>query len=125
MIKHTYGADPAAVAYDAVKYAQAHKIPVVLIDTAGRMHTDKDLMMELTKIIRVINADYTIFIGDALTGNDALNQAETFNKYVGISGSIITKVDADVRGRSSPINNVCNKETNTIHWNRTKIHRFS
>jgi fused signal recognition particle receptor len=98
MIKHTYGADPAAVAYDAVKYAQAHKIPVVLIDTAGRMHTDKDLMMELTKIIRVINADYTIFIGDALTGNDALNQAETFNKYVGISGSIITKVDADVRG---------------------------
>jgi len=98
MIKHTYGADPAAVAYDAVKYAQAHRIPVVLIDTAGRMHTDKDLMMELTKIIRVIKADYTIFVGDALTGNDALTQAETFNKYVGISGSIITKVDADVRG---------------------------
>ncbi|MEM1549521.1 MAG: signal recognition particle-docking protein FtsY [Candidatus Methanomethylicia archaeon] len=98
MIKHKYGADPAAVAYDAVNHASAHKIPIVLIDTAGRMHTDKDLMAELRKIVKVIDADYTIFIGDALAGNDALTQAEKFNEYVGISGSIITKVDADVKG---------------------------
>lgn len=98
MIKHTYGADPAAVAYDAVNYAYAHKIPIVLIDTAGRMHTDKDLMAELKKIIKVIDAEYTIFVGDALAGNDALTQAERFNECIGINGSIITKVDADVKG---------------------------
>ncbi|MCS7097233.1 MAG: signal recognition particle-docking protein FtsY [Candidatus Methanomethylicia archaeon] len=98
MIKHKYGADPAAVAYDAVNYAHARKIPLVLIDTAGRMHTDKDLMAELKKIIKVINADYVIFVGDALAGNDALTQAEKFNEYLSINGSIITKIDADVKG---------------------------
>lgn len=98
MIKHQYGADPAAVAYDAVNYASAHSIPVVLIDTAGRMQTDKGLMDELRKIIRVIEADLIIFIGDALAGNDALLQAEKFNEAVGINASIITKVDADVKG---------------------------
>ncbi|HDO20681.1 MAG TPA: signal recognition particle-docking protein FtsY [Candidatus Bathyarchaeota archaeon] len=98
MIKHQYGADPAAVAYDAVKYAQSHDLPVVLIDTAGRMQTDKGLMDELKKIIRVINADLVVFIGDALAGNDALYQAEIFDKEVGIDCSIITKVDADVKG---------------------------
>lgn len=98
MIKHTYGADPAAVAYDAVNYAYAHKIPIVLIDTAGRMHTDRDLMAELKKIVNVIDAEYTIFVGDALAGNDALTQAEKFNECIGIDGSIITKVDADVKG---------------------------
>jgi len=98
MIKHQYGADPAAVAYDAVNYAVAHSVPVVLIDTAGRMQTDKSLMDELRKIIRVIEADLVIFVGDALAGNDALVQAEKFNEAVGISASVITKVDADVKG---------------------------
>ena len=98
MIKHQYGADPAAVAYDAVNYAYSHRIPVVLIDTAGRMQTDRDLMDELRKIIRVIDADLTIFIGDALAGNDALIQAEKFNEEVGIDASILTKIDADVKG---------------------------
>lgn len=98
MIKHKYGADPAAVAYDAVNYAYSHRIPVVLIDTAGRMHTDIDLMTELNKIVKVISADHVIFIGDALTGNDALTQAEKFNECIGITGSIITKVDADIKG---------------------------
>ncbi|RLE50081.1 MAG: signal recognition particle-docking protein FtsY [Candidatus Methanomethylicota archaeon] len=98
MIKHQYGADPAAVAYDAVNYAYSHRIPVVLIDTAGRMQTDRDLMDELRKIVRVIDADLTIFIGDALAGNDALIQAEKFNEEVGIDASILTKIDADVKG---------------------------
>lgn len=98
MIKHTYGADPAAVAYDAVSFASSRNIPVVLIDTAGRMQTDKGLMDELKKIIRVIDADLVIFVGDALAGNDALTQAEIFNEEVGIDASIITKIDADVKG---------------------------
>ena len=101
MIKHTYGADPAAVAYDAINYAKAHGINVVLIDTAGRIQTDKNLMNELAKIKRVINPDLTILTVDALTGNDAVMQAEEFNKAVGIDGTVLTKVDADVKGGSA------------------------
>lgn len=98
MIKHTYGADPAAVAYDAVSFASSRNIPAVLIDTAGRMQTDKGLMDELKKIIRVIDADLVVFVGDALAGNDALTQAEIFSEEIGIDASIITKIDADVKG---------------------------
>ena len=101
MIKHTYGADPAAVAYDAINYAKAHGINVVLIDTAGRIQTDRNLMNELAKIKRVINPDLTILTVDALTGNDAVMQAEEFDKAVGIDGTILTKVDADVKGGSA------------------------
>ncbi len=101
MIKHTYGADPAAVAYDAINYARAHGINVVLIDTAGRIQTDKNLMNELAKIKRVVNPDLTILTVDALTGNDAVMQAEEFNKAVGIDGTVLTKVDADVKGGSA------------------------
>ena len=98
MIKHKYGADPAAVAYDAISHAKARGINVVLIDTAGRIQTDRNLMNELGKIKRVINPDVTILIVDALTGNDAVMQAEEFHKSVGIDGTILTKVDADVKG---------------------------
>ena len=98
MLKHTYGADPAAVAYDAVSYAKAHKINVVLIDTAGRMQTDRNLMDELAKIKRVIEPDLTILVVDALTGNDAVFQAEEFHKHVGVDAIIVTKVDADIKG---------------------------
>jgi len=98
VIKHKYGASPAAVAYDAVEYARAHFIPVVLIDTAGRMQTDKDLLEEMKKIYRVINPNATIFVGDALAGNDALDQALKFNSYVPLTGSILTKIDADEKG---------------------------
>lgn len=98
MIKHKYGADPAAVAYDAVSHARARGINVVLIDTAGRIQTDKNLMNELGKIKRIINPDVTILTVDALTGNDAVMQAEEFHKTVGIDGTILTKVDADVKG---------------------------
>jgi fused signal recognition particle receptor len=98
VIKHRYGADPAAVAYDAVTYAKSNAIDAVLIDTAGRMQTDKDLMDELLKIFRVVTPDLTIFVGDSLAGNDALQQAQDFNKYVKLDAVILTKVDADSKG---------------------------
>jgi fused signal recognition particle receptor len=98
MIKHKYGADPAAVAYDAISHAKAHGIHAVLIDTAGRMQTNRNLMNELAKIKRVVNPDLTILTVDALTGNDAVIQAEEFHKSVGIDATILTKVDADVKG---------------------------
>jgi len=98
MIKHKYGADPAAVAYDTISHAKARGINVVLIDTAGRIQTDRNLMGELGKIKRVISPDVTILTVDALTGNDAVMQAEEFHKTVGIDGTILTKVDADVKG---------------------------
>ncbi|MEM1589072.1 MAG: signal recognition particle-docking protein FtsY [Candidatus Bathyarchaeia archaeon] len=98
MIKYKYGADPAAVAYDAISHAKAHGIHAVLIDTAGRMQTNRNLMNELAKIKRVVNPDLTILTVDALTGNDAVAQAEEFHKSVGIDATILTKVDADVKG---------------------------
>jgi len=101
MIKHKYGADPAAVAYDAISHAKAHGISAVLIDTAGRIQTNRNLMIELQKIKRVISPDITVLTVDALTGNDAVMQAEEFHKTVGIDGTILTKVDADVKGGSA------------------------
>jgi fused signal recognition particle receptor len=101
MIKHKYGADPAAVAYDTISHAKAHGINVVLIDTAGRMQTNKNLMNELEKIKRIVNPDLTILTVDSLTGNDAVMQAEEFHKSVGIDATILTKVDADVKGGSA------------------------
>jgi fused signal recognition particle receptor len=101
MIKHKYGADPAAVAYDAVSHAKAHGVNAVLIDTAGRIQTDRNLMNELGKVKRVINPDLTILTVDSLTGNDAVTQAEEFHKSVGIDGAILTKVDADIKGGSA------------------------
>jgi fused signal recognition particle receptor len=98
MIKHQYGADPAAVAYDAISHAKAHGISIVLIDTAGRMQTNQNLMNELTKIKRVVKPDLTILTVDSLAGNDAVQQAEEFHKCVGIDATILTKVDADVKG---------------------------
>jgi len=101
MIKHKYGADPAAVAYDTVNHAKAHGTNVVLIDTAGRIQTNRNLMNELAKIKRIVNPDMTILTVDSLTGNDAVMQAEEFHKSVGIDATILTKVDADVKGGSA------------------------
>ena len=101
VIKSTYGGDPAAVAYDAVSHAKAHGINIVLIDTAGRMQTNQNLMNELIKVKRVVTPDLTIFTVDSLIGNDAVQQAEEFNKAVGIDATILTKVDADVKGGSA------------------------
>ena len=101
MVKHSYGADPAAVAYDTISHAKAHSINVVLIDTAGRMQTNQNLMNELAKVKRVVNPDLTILTVDSLIGNDAVMQAEEFDKSVGIDATILTKVDADVKGGSA------------------------
>jgi fused signal recognition particle receptor len=101
MVKHKYGADPAAVAYDTIEHAKAHAINVVLIDTAGRMQTNQNLMNELAKVKRVVNPDLTILTVDSLTGNDAVMQAEEFHKSVGVDATILTKVDADIKGGSA------------------------
>lgn len=98
MVAQNYGADPAAVARDGLLYAISHKIDVVLIDTAGRMQVNKNLMDELSKIIRVVNPDLKIFVGDALAGNDTVSQAKEFMAYTDFDGAILTKVDADVKG---------------------------
>ena len=101
MIKHKYGADPAAVAYDAISHAESRGIDVVLIDTAGRIQTDRNLMSELGKIKRVVDPDLTVLVIDALIGNDAVLQAEEFHKSVNVDANILTKVDADVKGGAS------------------------
>jgi fused signal recognition particle receptor len=101
MITHKYGADPAAVAYDTISHAKAHGVNVVLIDTAGRMQTNRNLMSELEKVKRIVKPDLTILTVDSLTGNDAVMQAEEFHKSVGIDATVLTKVDADVKGGSA------------------------
>lgn len=98
VVKHSYGADPAAVAFDAIKHAKAHNIQVVLIDTAGRMHTQSNLLNEMEKICRVTDPDLKIFVAESITGNDAVQQAKIFNEQVGIDAIILTKADVDERG---------------------------
>ncbi len=98
VIKQDYGSDAAAIAYDAVAHAKARHIDVVLIDSAGRMQSNKNLLEEMKKIVRIAEPDLKIFVGDALAGNDALSQAKEFHKAIGIDGAILTKVDADPSG---------------------------
>ena len=98
VIKHDYGADPAAVAYDAIQHAKARNIDVVLIDTAGRNELNRNLMDEMKKIVRVTKPDLVIFVGDSLAGNAVVEQAKQFNDAVKIDGVILTKLDADARG---------------------------
>ena len=101
IIKHEYGADPAAVAFDAIAYAKTKKIDVVLIDTAGRMHTQANLLAEMKKIERVSRPNLKIFVGESITGNDAVEQAKRFNEGIGIDGIILTKADVDEKGGTS------------------------
>ncbi|ASJ04509.1 signal recognition particle-docking protein FtsY [Thermococcus barossii] len=98
VIKHSYGADPAAVAYDAIQHAKARGLDVVLIDTAGRNELNRNLMDEMKKIARVTKPDLVIFVGDSLSGNAVVEQAKQFNEAVKIDGVILTKLDADARG---------------------------
>ena len=98
VIKHEYKSDPASVAYDAIQHAKAKNLNVVLVDTAGRQVSNKNLMREMQKIVRVAEPDLTLFVGDSLAGNDALNQAKEFNNDVGIDANILTKFDADAKG---------------------------
>ncbi|MBY9018655.1 MAG: signal recognition particle-docking protein FtsY [Candidatus Lokiarchaeota archaeon] len=98
MIKHEYKSDPASVAFDAIQHAKAKNVQVVLIDTAGRQVSNKNLMIEMQKIVKVAQPDLIVFVGDSLAGNDALNQAKEFNNKIGIDVNILTKLDADAKG---------------------------
>ena len=98
VISQQYGADPAAVGFDAISYAKKNRINVVLIDTAGRMHTAKNLMKEIEKISKVCRPDLKLFIGESITGNDSVEQAKSFDWAIGIDGIILTKADVDERG---------------------------
>ena len=98
VIKQDYGSDAAAIAFDAIAHAKAKHIDVVLIDSAGRMQSNKNLLDEMKKIARVAQPDIKLFVGDALAGNDALSQAKEFHKAIEIDGSVLTKVDADPSG---------------------------
>ncbi|MEW5748151.1 MAG: signal recognition particle-docking protein FtsY [Candidatus Thermoplasmatota archaeon] len=98
IVKHQAGGDPAAVAYDAVEHAKARKKGIVLIDTAGRMQTNTNLMDEMKKIKRVAKPDLVVFVGDSLAGSDAVEQARKFDEAVGIDAVVLTKIDADAKG---------------------------
>jgi fused signal recognition particle receptor len=98
VIAQRYGADPSAVGRDAVDYAKKHYVDAVLIDTAGRMQTSKNLMDEMAKIVRVVKPDVKLFVGDSLAGNDTINQAREFFQYTNFDAAILTKIDADAKG---------------------------
>ncbi|HXV67042.1 MAG TPA: signal recognition particle-docking protein FtsY [Nitrosopumilaceae archaeon] len=98
IVAQNYGSDPAAVARDAVLYAKSHKIDCVLVDTAGRMQTSKNLMDQIAKITNVVKPDFKIFVGDSLAGNDTVNQAKEFHEHTKFDAAILTKGDADARG---------------------------
>ena len=98
LIRQDYGSDPAAVAFDAIKHAEANRKDVVLIDTAGRLHSNINLMDEMKKIMRVAKPDLKLFVGESITGNDCVEQAKHFNVAVGIDGIILAKADVDEKG---------------------------
>ena len=98
IITHEQGGDPAAVIYDAVEYAEANDVDVVLGDTAGRLHTSDDLMAQLEKIDRVVDPDMTLFVDEAVAGQDAVMRAEEFNDAAAIDGTVLTKADVDASG---------------------------
>jgi fused signal recognition particle receptor len=98
VVRQQEGSDPAAVAFDAVQHARARHLDAVLVDTAGRQHTNENLIEEAKKIRRVVVPALTVFVGDALSGNDVVEQARLFDKAIGIDGLILTKLDADAKG---------------------------
>ena len=117
IVKQAQDADPAAVAYDAIEHAKSKRKDVVLIDTAGRMQTNNNLIEEMKKIVRISKPDLKVFVGDSLAGNDAIEQAKVFDAAVGIDAVILTKIDTDAKGGAAlsiahtigkPIAFVCN-----------------
>jgi fused signal recognition particle receptor len=98
LIAHEQGGDPAAVVYDGVEYAAANDVDVVLGDTAGRLHTSSDLMAQLEKIDRVVDPDLTLFVDEAVAGQDAVERAQQFDEAAEIDGAVLTKADADSQG---------------------------
>jgi fused signal recognition particle receptor len=103
-VKHRSGSDPAAVAYDAVVSAKSKGTDIVIIDTAGRLHTKSNLMEELKKIKRVISKEKSsaphevLLVVDATSGQNAINQAKIFNEAVGVTGIALTKLDGTAKG---------------------------
>lgn len=98
LVKHDYGADPAAVAFDAIKMAKARNFDVVLIDTAGRQHSNVNLVDEMKKIIRIAKPDMKLYIGEMISGNDCIEQIQQFDSAISIDGAILTKADIDEKG---------------------------
>jgi len=98
VIQHQAGADPSAVLFDAVQYAQAHRIDAVLADTAGRFHNRANLMNQLEKIRRVMKPDLVVYVDEAVAGNDAVVRAHEFEKTVGTDAVVLTKADMDSKG---------------------------
>ncbi|AYQ55766.1 signal recognition particle-docking protein FtsY [Methanomethylophilus alvi] len=98
IVKSQQEADPASVAYDAIEHARSKMRDVVLIDTAGRMQTNNNLIAEMKKIAKVAKPDLKIFVGDALAGNDAIEQAKVFDEAIGVDAIILTKIDTDAKG---------------------------
>jgi fused signal recognition particle receptor len=101
VVSQQYGADPAAVAVDAINKAASLRVNFVIIDTAGRTEVDRGLLEEMRKIKRVAKPDYVIYIGDALAGNVAVNQAKMFDEVVGVDFVVLAKLDADAKGGSA------------------------
>ena len=117
IVKQAHDADPSAVAYDAIEHARSKRKDVVLIDTAGRMQTNNNLIEEMKKIVRVAKPDLKVFVGDSLAGNDAIEQAKVFDAAIGVDAVILTKIDTDAKGGAAlsiahtigkPIAFVCN-----------------
>ena len=117
IVKQAHDADPSAVAYDAIEHAKSKRKDVVLIDTAGRMQTNNNLIEEMKKIVRIAKPDLKVFVGDSLAGNDAIEQAKVFDAAIGIDAVVLTKIDTDAKGGAAlsiahtigkPIAFVCN-----------------
>jgi fused signal recognition particle receptor len=104
VVRHQMGADPSAVVFDAIQSARAHNVDYVIVDTAGRLHTKRNLMEELKKMNRIIGrelgrpADETLLVLDATTGQNALVQAREFHQAVGLTGLILAKIDGSAKG---------------------------
>lgn len=98
VIKRNYGADPTSVAFDAVSYAKAKNLDLILIDTAGRQETNQNLIREMEKINRVIKPNLKIFVGESISGNALVEQVKKFNEAIKLDGVILTKTDFDVKG---------------------------
>ena len=98
VVAHDYGSDPASVGFDAIKYAKKNLLKCVLIDTAGRIHTAKNLLKEIEKIARVCKPDLKIFVGESITGNDIIEEVKSFDWEIGLDSIILTKADIDEKG---------------------------
>jgi len=98
IVTSDYGHDPASVGFDAINYAKKNKIDVVLIDTAGRMHTAKNLLSEIGKVARVCKPNLKVFVGESIAGNDIVEQVKAFDLEVGLDGMILSKADIDEKG---------------------------